>query len=498
MARLAVILSLPLVLLSILGWRAVRDEQIRADAELRREAQRLVERNVERLQGVEQAAAMAFPRVAYDPRTATGLPLEPLELRAAFETDKDVAEALRTSILKYPSALSYRLMQDVAASLPAEVAAASLADAREAEKIVERLEMEAGEWRVGEERDGWPEAGDFARFAAEQVAVTSLAKLQREVAARVAPEAGIVQVLVTWRGNVVLPAAGENVWRQSDGDLTIAAVLAQPGVFAAEVRAQILKIAALLGCALLVMVGGAWATWRAFRRQRELAELQSEFIASVSHELRTPVTSIGVLAEQLESGEVDATPEKVAEYHRFIGREGRRLAALVENVLDFSRIEQGRKAYEFDAADLPRLAHEAVDLLRPQAVEKGVDLREEITLGSDDPTPDVDALAVRQALVNLLDNAIKFTPSGGTVTVGLAPGVRIWVRDTGPGVSTSERAKIFERFYRADNGLRRETTGAGIGLSLVRHIVEAHNGTISVDNAEGGGAIFTIELMNGH
>ncbi len=238
-------------------------------------------------------------------------------------------------------------------------------------------------------------------------------------------------------------------------------------------------------------------TWRAFKKQAELARLQAEFVASVSHELRTPVAGIGALAERLESGNADAA--QTAEYHRMIAREGRRLAALVDNVLDFSRIERGAKAYDFDHADLPRLIGETAALLRPAAEEKGLTLNVEMEAVPEDLWPPVDAVALRQALLNLVDNAIKFTPSGGTVTVGISqPGqsgqISIFVKDTGIGIPESEQARIFEKFYRVDNGLRRETTGAGIGLSIVRHIAEAHGARVTVESAAGRGSTFRVEF----
>lgn len=240
-----------------------------------------------------------------------------------------------------------------------------------------------------------------------------------------------------------------------------------------------------------------WLTYRAFKKQAELSRMQTEFVASVSHELRTPVAGIGALAERLESGTADAA--QTAEYHRMIAREGRRLAALVDNVLDFSRMERGAKAYDLDHADLPRLITETAALMRPMAEEKGLSLNVELEGIPESQWPPVDAGAMRQALLNLLDNAIKFTPSGGTVTVGMRIGdaarredVCVFVRDTGIGIPAAEQARIFEKFYRVDNGLRRETTGAGIGLSIVKHIAEAHGARVSVVSAGAGEEKFSV------
>ncbi|MEZ5329216.1 MAG: HAMP domain-containing sensor histidine kinase [Verrucomicrobiales bacterium] len=257
--------------------------------------------------------------------------------------------------------------------------------------------------------------------------------------------------------------------------------------------------------AMAKKAGAGWAAaglvllgvWLVYRKHMKLAALQADFIASVSHELRTPVAGISALAERLEAGKVTGEAD-LRQYHRFIAREGRRLAALIDNVLDFSRIEQDRKQYVFRPLDYSKLVSEVVALLRGHAEEKGVRLVEDVRGNEDSTVPNGDAVAMRQVLVNLLDNAIKFTPSGGMVTVLLEPvgtaGLRLAVTDSGPGIAGGEIKRIFDRFYRADNGLTRETTGAGIGLSIVKAIVEAHGGTVSARNERGGGATFEVLL----
>ncbi len=549
MRRLALLLLLPPVLLAMLGAWAIRGEYVRTGAELREDAQDWATLAVAKLDGIEESVTVEVPflnrqadepsllatdfaraRVAElseakeelanlreDPglaaaRSATGLPLEPLVIRAQLEFAEEhekgqLAEELRAAIERHPSALSFRLMQDAAESLPEPLVADSLASAKAVERIVERLAIDAGGWVEGETRSDWPRNGDRAVFLADRVSVTPIDRVRNTVDARLRDLGGrlppFLGLAVSWQGNEILPSNGEALAQKAEGAFALSVSLSDADAFAAELRRRTAWIAGVVACALVVVSFGSWTAWRAFKRQRTLAALQSDFIASVSHELRTPVTSIGVLAERLESGELDESPEKISEYHRFIGREGRRLSALVENVLDFSRIEQGRKAYEFEHADLPRLVRETTELVRPYAEERGLSLREEITLSEASPSPEVDSMALRQALVNLLDNAIKFTPKGGTVTVGLAQGkqsrdsIRLWITDTGPGIPSKEDAKIFERFYRADNGLRRETTGAGIGLSLVKHIVDAHRGKITVISELKKGTTFTVELSGG-
>jgi signal transduction histidine kinase len=277
----------------------------------------------------------------------------------------------------------------------------------------------------------------------------------------------------------------------------------------------------LVAASTVAALIGLFAASRAFHRQLRLAEMKSNFVSSVSHELRAPIASVRLMAESLERGKVHE-PQKQGEYYRFIVQECRRLSSLIENVLDFSRIEQGRKQYEFEPTDLLALTRETVKLLEPYAEEKGVRLEFE-TSNIQHPTSnielEVDGRAIQQALVNLIDNAIKHSPKGQMVTVGLDGDQRgtggppvsnfsgekdetetgrmpvlLYIEDRGAGIPPGEHEKIFERFYRLGSELRRETQGVGIGLSIVKHIVEAHGGRVTVRSNVGEGSRFTIEL----
>ncbi len=234
----------------------------------------------------------------------------------------------------------------------------------------------------------------------------------------------------------------------------------------------------LLSTTLLTALASTIA-YLTLRKQQQLTALQSDFVASVSHELRTPIASIRLLAERLEKE--DSLPQKKSDqYHRLISHESLRLGNLVENILDFSRIEKGHKLYHFEPTDLQALLTETLQLIQPNLEQK----KHTLTTNLDLPAgyaPTLDPLAIRQLLINLFDNAIKFTPSPGTITLSattVSTTTQLVIADTGPGIPESDRTKVFQRFYRRDRNT--EVTGTGIGLSLVHHIVQAHQGTITI------------------
>jgi signal transduction histidine kinase len=279
-------------------------------------------------------------------------------------------------------------------------------------------------------------------------------------------------------------------------------------LYARQRQLQLIFGALIAASALAALIGFV-AAYRAFRREQQLGELKSNFVSSVSHELRAPIASVRLMAENLEGGKIPES-QKQNEYFRFVVQECRRLSSLIENVLDFSRIEQGRKQYEFEPTDLVALAQTTVKLMKPYATEKGVMLKWE-TFNIQHSTPNielnVDGRAIQQALVNLIDNAVKHSPKGETVTVDIESRkqkaesrnsdgdlVCLSVADHGPGIPREEQQRIFERFYRFGSELRRETQGVGIGLSIVKHIAEAHGGRVTVESEPGQGSRFTIEL----
>jgi signal transduction histidine kinase len=275
---------------------------------------------------------------------------------------------------------------------------------------------------------------------------------------------------------------------------TVRVSLASPGLLYARQRQRTLTFCGLIFVSALAALIGYLAARRAFQKQLHLSEMKSNFVSSVSHELRAPIASVRLMAEGLERGKIQE-PRKQQEYFHFIVQECRRLSSLIENVLDFSRIELGRKQYEFESTDLAALAAQTVTLMQTYADEQQIKLTLQTT---GEPVPaEVDGKAIQQALVNLIDNAVKHSAKGSAVRVGLEfqpAQVSLWVEDEGEGIPPEEHEKIFERFYRLGSELRRETQGVGIGLSIVRHIVRAHGGKISVRSAVGQGSRFTINL----
>lgn len=301
----------------------------------------------------------------------------------------------------------------------------------------------------------------------------------------------------------VVSTEGSVRWGNTDADripFRLRVALVDPDRLFVAQRRQRLLFAGLLAGAMSVAGIGLWQTHRAFERQQRLAEVRSNFVSAVSHELRAPLASMRLLAEGMVQGRVEE-PAKRREYAAFLLQETRRLAGLVENVLDASRIDQGRKRYEFAPLDLVRLVQESVRIPAPLAEDRGVriEVRMKVQPGTSAREIVGDALALQQALLNLLDNALKHAPRGSVVEVELERDaacelpVRLSVRDHGPGIPREEQGRIFEPFYRLGGELRRETTGVGLGLALVRHAVEAHGGRVSVVSQPGQGAIFRME-----
>jgi len=253
----------------------------------------------------------------------------------------------------------------------------------------------------------------------------------------------------------------------------------------------------ILGCLSLLMAAGIWLTWRNVSREMALARLKSDFVANVSHELRTPLALIRLYAETLELGRL-SSPEKFPEYYRIIRKESERLSALINNILDFSRIEAGRKEYEFKETDIAELVHNTLESYRYQIEQNGFAFEERIA--EDIPPVRVDREAIARSLLNLVNNALKYSRDQKYIGVNVyrANGsVKVEVVDKGIGIPPAEQSKIFDKFYRVGDPLVHNTKGSGLGLSLVRHIVQAHGGQVSVESNPGKGSKFVIALPLG-
>lgn len=298
-------------------------------------------------------------------------------------------------------------------------------------------------------------------------------------------------------------ATAEHDWGiggTSVGGLSIVLHLVDPDLLYAQQRQRMLWFGALIVLAAAAALTGYAVARHAFHRQLFLNEMKSNFVASVSHELRAPIASVRLMAEGLDRGTVQ-DPEKQRGYFKFIVQECSRLSSLVENVLDFSRIEQDRREYEFEPTDLVVLVRHTAELMHPCAVERQVRLTTNIDpqLSRLAAKPELDGKSIQQALVNLIDNAIKHSHAQAAVAVELSLGneggsILLSVQDSGEGIPAAEHKRIFERFYRLGSELRRKTQGAGIGLSIVKHIVEGHGGTIRVQSKVGEGSRFIIEI----
>ena len=248
-----------------------------------------------------------------------------------------------------------------------------------------------------------------------------------------------------------------------------------------------------LGALSLVLAGGIALTYRNVSKEMALARLKSDFVSNVSHELRTPLSLIRLYAETLEMGRLNS-PEKYQEYYCIIRKESERLSALINNILDFSRIEAGRKEYDFRETDLGELVHNTLESYRYQIEQHGFAYEEKI---DEVPRLSVDREAMARSLLNLVNNALKYSQDRKYIGVKLYRengSVKLEVSDHGIGIPHQEQHKIFEKFYRVGDPLVHNTKGSGLGLSLVRHIVRAHGGEVIVESAPGQGSKFTIAL----
>ncbi|MEX0682737.1 MAG: ATP-binding protein [Dehalococcoidia bacterium] len=241
--------------------------------------------------------------------------------------------------------------------------------------------------------------------------------------------------------------------------------------------------------------GGDWALLAVFHDMTEtkrLDDVRRDFVANVSHELRTPLSGVKSVIETLQGGAVE-DPAVARDFLARAETEVERLVELVEELLALSRIESGELHFLEQPVDMTEVINAAAERMRPNAKQAGVELSLDVDGAGQEVTGDPSAL--ERAVVNLIDNAIKFTPEGGSVSLSsqaVDGDVTVRVRDTGAGIEPRDLPRVFERFYKADRA--RQRGGTGLGLAIVKHTVEAHGGRVGVESELGHGSMFTFTL----
>lgn len=249
-----------------------------------------------------------------------------------------------------------------------------------------------------------------------------------------------------------------------------------------SVERQRMQEIGIVGFAVLVAIAGVVIVVLASVKEQRLAALKSDFVANVSHELKTPLSLVRMFGEMLLSGRIQSD-DKRRQYLTIIVAESERLTALIENVLDFAKVERGKAAYEFAPGHLGEVVGRAVEIYRYRAEREGM----EVTVRVEEGLPEValDARAIELLVINLLDNALKYAKDGGRVDVaveGAGRWVKVRVSDRGPGIDADEQGRIFERFVRGRHAGETSARGSGIGLALVKHIAESHGGRVRVES----------------
>ncbi len=245
----------------------------------------------------------------------------------------------------------------------------------------------------------------------------------------------------------------------------------------------------------LLLIGGAWLFYRNVNRELHLAKVKSDFVSNVSHEIRTPLALISMYAETLQLGRLK-DESKRQKYYDIIYRETQRLSGIVNNILNFSRIESGRQKLSFSSIKINEIVDEVVSNYRYHFNEKGF----EVTIKLNEALSPIrgDKQAITECLINLIDNAIKYSGQDKNIIVSSdskGPYQYLEVADKGIGISAKEQKLIFDKFYRVTKGaLAHHAKGSGLGLSIVMHLIKGHNGKIEVDSNEGQGSQFRLLL----
>ena len=277
----------------------------------------------------------------------------------------------------------------------------------------------------------------------------------------------------------------------------VAAYLVNPAAITQAAHTARITLGLLIDALLLAFGIGSWLIVRNLNAELKLARQKTDFVSNVSHELKTPLTSIRMFSELLAEGRV-ADPAKQRSYLNIITAEAARLTRLINNVLDFSRMESGEKKYNFQACDLAQVAGTTAETFRPHLEANGFKFECELPSAPVSVQGDADALS--QVIMNLLSNAEKYSNGGKEISLQLAlkqsplPHAEVKVLDRGPGVPRGSEEKVFEKFYRAHDSLGSGIQGSGLGLTIARQIARAHGGDVVYEPRVGGGSCFVLRL----
>jgi signal transduction histidine kinase len=349
---------------------------------------------------------------------------------------------------------------------------------------------------------GWQEdAVSGLRYGLE---IEMMALLSRLLPSLPEPGAGEIYALIDGQGRIVhRTGAGELTADTPQlASLPIGAQLphwqlriyALNGLTPAGDRGLLVLSTLLVGCFVAAVIfGGSLLLWQTYRHMRD-ARRKTSFVSNVSHELKTPLTTIRMYAELLDEGRFEDA-DKRRRYLQVIVSESQRLTRLVNNVLDFSRLEQKRKHYHLTTLTLNEMLAQVIEGQAMRLRQSGLELTYRIPNRPLSVQADRDA--IEQVLLNLIDNAIKYAAQGGELTVELQQMenlAQVLIMDSGPGVPASEQKRIFQQFHRVDNNLTCNRPGCGLGLSIARRLLQDMHGSLLYRPREGGGACFIMQL----
>ncbi len=357
-------------------------------------------------------------------------------------------------------------------------------------------------WEDGLYLLGWLEdPASGRRYGLELEMMALLSRLTPTLAE---PPAGEVYALIDGRGRIVHRTGSGELTDNTPQLVSLAVGTQLPhwqlriyvpnGVATAGGRSLRLLSTLLVGSFVAaVLFGGSLLLWQAWRHMGD-ARRKTSFVSNVSHELKTPLTTIRMYAELLGEGRISEAAKR-QRYLQVIIAESQRLTRLVNNVLDFSRLEQRRKQYHLITLSLSELIHQVLDGQTLQLTEAGIKLTRRIPEQPQEVRADRDA--VEQVLLNLIDNAVKYAAQGGELIIELQQRDKtaaVYILDRGPGIPAAHQERIFDQFHRVDNDLTCNRPGCGLGLSIARHLLQDMHGSLRYVSRDGGGACFVMEL----